>query len=717
MKTPKEEPRGPSRIDGDRAPSLVDGTPFGVLRGASQRGSGMDVVAPYLADPPAKGDFAVVPGDDGALILRIASAYPTGSFAEASDRGAEYLAQLARQPAHGQVPERIRELLLRFRVEVIPLGFLRTEPKWRFEAGVRAIQLFGNPVWRPSRALLGFLVNVGLQDEDESQIVPIGSLARGHEALTDVPVRFSIRRLKGRRTFVFARAGYGKSNLTKLLLSRLYKAPPDVGLLIIDPEGEYPFSQRSETGRVIPGLVDHPDIRPRVRVFSDREPPEGADADVIAGRLRVDVSKLSSSEFITVFVPPEKTSGVWTNYLRSCSRDDWATLISTLRSRRFQVEDHELARILKIRQPAATNKGGDGNNSLNAIRNNVIPALHRLDDPRSQLIELCQKHLFGLGDTKPGVVILDVSTMSSQDADCVVRVVLLSLFRRSVDEFTKRSQRSRGVLLAMEEAQSIFGGRKLDDQDIYVRWVKEGRKYGLGAILITQQPGAIAHELLSQADNFFVMHLLAQRDLDVLEAANAHFTGEVLDFIRDEPVKGNCYFWSAPDQPYVVGVRVDDYEKQAIAATTPSPSTRPATAPESYEDRLAKAIVSAICTEPRVFLYEVAKIDGRAVTDRLAVSPLYLALGIPDAEELQALRPDDWEVRWEKTALRTDVLEAALERVRLVLEPGRASGTVERREARGMLVLDEKRLMEVAKKLRLAVKGVRESGIELRSMV
>src|SRR5436305_125980 len=129
--------------------------------------------------------------------------------------------------------------------------------------------------------------------------------------------------------------------------------------------------------------------------------------------------------------------------------------------------------------------------------------------------------------------------MSSHDADAVVRVVLHSLFARSVRNFTRGEQRTRGILLAIEEAQSIFGGRVIDDRDIYVRWVKEGRKYGLGTVLITQQPGALAHELLSQGDNFFVMHLLAQRDLDVLGQANAHFTPEILQFIRDEPVKGN----------------------------------------------------------------------------------------------------------------------------------------------------------------------------------
>src|SRR2546425_11784325 len=52
-----------------------------------------------------------------------------------------------------------------------------------------------------------------------------------------------------RRSFVFARAGFGKSNLNKLLFSTLYKATPTVrkrgdrdvpvGTVIFDPDGEY----------------------------------------------------------------------------------------------------------------------------------------------------------------------------------------------------------------------------------------------------------------------------------------------------------------------------------------------------------------------------------------------------------------------------------------------------------------------------------------------
>ena len=52
----------------------------------------------------------------------------------------------------------------------------------------------------------------------------------------------------------------------------------------------------------------------------------------------------------------------------------------------------------------------------------------------------------------------------------------------------------------------------------FVSWVKEGRKYGLGAVLVTQQPGSIPAELLSQGDNFFVFHLLSAGDLTARSA-------------------------------------------------------------------------------------------------------------------------------------------------------------------------------------------------------
>jgi Helicase HerA, central domain len=91
--------------------------------------------------------------------------------------------------------------------------------------------------------------------------------------------RFPIHSLVSRRSFVFARAGFGKSNLTKLLFSTLYRDKPSVpkrggrrvpvGTVIFDPDGEYFWPDHA--GR--PGLCDVPELEDKVVVFTSRQGP------------------------------------------------------------------------------------------------------------------------------------------------------------------------------------------------------------------------------------------------------------------------------------------------------------------------------------------------------------------------------------------------------------------------------------------------------------
>src|SRR5205085_7336209 len=96
----------------------------------------------------------------------------------------------------------------------------------------------------------------------------------------------------------------------------------------------------------------------------------------------------------------------------------------------------------------------------------------------------------------------------------------------------------------------------------YITWVKEGRKYDLGAVLITQQPGSIPVEILSQGDNWFIFHLLAAADLYSLSKANAHFSEDLLSALLNEPIAGQGVFWSSVGgKPYPVAIRVLSFEK------------------------------------------------------------------------------------------------------------------------------------------------------------
>ena len=112
----------------------------------------------------------------------------------------------------------------------------------------------------------------------------------------------------------------------------------------------------------------------------------------------------------------------------------------------------------------------------------------------------------------------------------------------------------------MEEAQSVLN-ESAPASEPYVAWVKEGRKYDLGALLITQQPGSIPVEILSQGDNWFIFHLLSADDLTSLKKANAHFSDDLLSSLLNEPIPGQGVFWSSvKGKPYPVSLRVQSFE-------------------------------------------------------------------------------------------------------------------------------------------------------------
>ena len=70
----------------------------------------------------------------------------------------------------------------------------------------------------------------------------------------------------------------------------------------------------------------------------------------------------------------------------------------------------------------------------------------------------------------------------------------------------------------------------------------------------------MAPEIMSQSDNWFSFHLLSEGDASTLGRYNSHFSHDILAHIIGEPIPGNCYMWSAPKQPFVLPVRIRDFE-------------------------------------------------------------------------------------------------------------------------------------------------------------
>ena len=142
----------------------------------------------------------------------------------------------------------------------------------------------------------------------------------------------------------------------------------------------------------------------------------------------------------------------------------------------------------------------------------------------------------------------------------------------------------------VEEAQSVLNENSSAAAP-YVEWVKEGRKYDLGAVLITQQPGSIPPEILSQGDNWFLFHLLSAADLQNVKKANAHFSDDILSALLNEPIPGQGVFWSSVSgMSYPIPMRVLSFERmyERLDATYTSPAV------DAYAARLRGAFSSKL---------------------------------------------------------------------------------------------------------------------------
>src|SRR5579859_4752275 len=156
--------------------------------------------------------------------------------------------------------------------------------------------------------------------------------------------------------------------------------------------------------------------------------------------------------------------------------------------------------------------------------------------------------------------IVDVSQMRGQQSLILSGLILRRIFDRNQEEFTKADPKMIPTIAVVEEAQSVLNERATAAEP-YIAWVKEGRKYDLGSLLITQQPGSIPVDILSQGDNWFIFHLLSASDLTTLQRANAHFSADILSVLLNEPIPGQGIFWSSVGgKPYPVSIRALSFE-------------------------------------------------------------------------------------------------------------------------------------------------------------
>ncbi len=540
---------------------------MGTFKGFNERGLefAAEIIAPYdasMLERPQLGQFLLIElgSVEEAALGRITRFVPSGLLATAE--GEDYVNTMQRRQQ--AVPEDLKQQRLKYRVQVKLLGAVRVVNKSIvYVPSQRRLPHLGAKVALPSAEVLSELCKLSKGETDLGDYV-LGEFVysgagstQGNPVLRPMDphlsVKFDIKNLVSRRSVVFARAGYGKSNLIKFLVSELYKngqpkteTDQHVGTLIFDADGEYFWPDRIKNR---PGLCDVDHLKNHIVVFSNRQPAIPYYGGWKAGEVRLDIRDLQPRDVVGIAISSDRQEQQNVLKLKSVTAANWRQLVDLIQREHLQASDQAIGNLIgytgaQIQQSAA---------EIAAARSNMNGIVRLLHDPNSKLLNGA---LQALSDGH--IVIIDISMLSSNAGNVVAGLILRRIFSHNQENFTG-GQAPIPVVAILEEAQSVLG-RNLEESSPFVEWVKEGRKYDLGALLVTQQPGSLAPELLSQADNWFCFHLLSEGDANVLGKYNSHYSDDILAHLVGEPIAGNCFMWSAPHQPFVLPVRVRDFE-------------------------------------------------------------------------------------------------------------------------------------------------------------
>ncbi|MEA4852860.1 MAG: ATP-binding protein [Christensenella sp.] len=135
------------------------------------------------------------------------------------------------------------------------------------------------------------------------------------------------------------------------------------------------------------------------------------------------------------------------------------------------------------------------------------------------MTELCSKLMLPSNNAKNGVKIIDFSEVPSDILPLIVSLIARVIF--SVQQWATTENR-HPICMFCDEAHLYIPANTEKSVDAaslvtFERISKEGRKYGIGLVVISQRPSEVNRTVLSQSNNFIAMRLTNADDQSVVK--------------------------------------------------------------------------------------------------------------------------------------------------------------------------------------------------------
>lgn len=529
---------------------------FGVLYGQRTTEDALLIYSSYedAKASPKTGDFIVLTPKNEAGIKYLARVeaeiYDEDPIFRSQDKTliAVHYARIAER----ELSERDKQKMFSYTYNVRILGtFSDSGQSITFTTAVRKLPTVSYIARHLNKREFTSILNIGNQDG-----VQVGYLCVGEDVDQNKGhILFDINKLCNKRTMVFAQSGFGKTNLVKVLLYHMV-GNTSYGKLIFDLNGEYFLKGKQTYGL---GDINEQKIKDNVVVYSDKKlPKEYSSRITYKGKVLINMpAHLTVGDILSFGAGFSEVMKSFLLYLDEEGVGDFIKNIDTYveTPQKLHEDFSDFFGKMKKSEPDA-----GARKTIMAIRKRIR---HLIDEGKglhsnsSKLVEDIFEYL-----RQGKTVIIDLSLKDNMDASIISTILVRKLFENNKEKFTSdKTDEVVNTVIFVEEAQNVLSEEFVrSNANPFVRTAKEGRKFGLGMVAITQRPSAISEEIRTQAENFFAFHMGNSDDIRALVKSNINYDGVISSFIQRETIPGNLYMVSS-NQAFALPVRVTEFEE------------------------------------------------------------------------------------------------------------------------------------------------------------
>jgi hypothetical protein len=352
----------------------------------------------------------------------------------------------------------------------------------------------GQPVYFASNEMLARMLSP--KRKGELGGAHIGSLlTRQRDA---VPIVLSVKDVVSTHLAILASTGAGKSYAAGVLIEELMMPHNRAAVLIVDPHGEYQTLQKVHSH---PAFAES-GYRPQVKIFT----PD---------KIKVRISTLTEADIR--YLLPEMTEKM-SYFLGQAYR----ALMMRAGDRRLWGFRDLLDEVLAQKYEDERGKGGGNVSTIDALEWRLR---RRFEQNR---IFSDSEHILLQKMFRPGqCTVLQLSDIEENEQQVIVGTLLrrtnkarIATVRGVAREAGDEATLPYPVFVLLEEAHRYApAGVKVVSTDILKQILSEGRKFGVGIGLITQRPGKLDQDVLSQCMTQFIMRIVNPIDQQTIASS------------------------------------------------------------------------------------------------------------------------------------------------------------------------------------------------------